>query len=129
MKLGDRQLSAYVSDKLALPGAERNQHRQQVGRLLEKLDAVIADDGSYKIRKFRRAGSLEKGTSNRPRAGKAVDADVAVYFDADPDHFDVADLQRLIKQLLSKAYPQKSADDFEEGGRTFGVVFKESGRG
>jgi hypothetical protein len=127
VKLGDKELSAYVSGKLALPGDERNEHRQQVGRLLDKLDGVLAQDGSYKIKKFRRAGSLEKGTSNRPRAGKPVDADVGVYFDGDPDHFDIADLQRLIKRLLGKAYPQKSSDDFEEGGRTFGVVFKDSG--
>lgn len=127
MKLGDKELAAYVSGKLALPGEERNEHRQQVGRLLDKLDAVLAADGSYKIKKFRRAGSLEKGTSNRPRAGKPVDADVGVYFDADPSDFDIADLQQLIKRLLEKAYPQKSSDDFEEGGRTFGVVFKESG--
>lgn len=127
MKLGDKELGAYVSSKLALPGDERNEHRQQVGRLLDKLDAVLAADGSYKIKKFRRAGSLEKGTSNRPRAGKPVDADVGVYFDADPSDFDIADLQRLIKRLLEKAYPQKSSDDFEEGGRTFGVGFKESG--
>jgi hypothetical protein len=76
VKLGDKELAAYVSGKLALPGEERNEHRQQVGRLLDKLDAVLAADGSYKIKKFRRAGSLEKGTSNRPRAGKPVDADV-----------------------------------------------------
>jgi hypothetical protein len=127
VKLGDKELSAYVSGKLALPGDERSQHRQQVSRLLDKLDAVLAEDGSYKIKKFRRAGSLEKGTSNRPRAGKPLDADVGVYCDADPDHFDIADLQRLIKRLLEKAYPQKASDDFEVGGRTFGVVFKESG--
>jgi hypothetical protein len=127
VKLGDKELSTYVSGKLALPGDERNGHRQQVGRLLDKLDAVLAEDGSYKVKKFRRAGSLEKGTSNRPRAGKPADADVGVYFDADPDHFDIADLQRLIKRLLEKAYPQKASEDFEEGGRTFGVVFKESG--
>ena len=29
----------------------------QVGRLLDKLDAVLAGDGSYKIKNFRRAGS------------------------------------------------------------------------
>jgi hypothetical protein len=127
VKLGDKELSAYVTGKLALPGEERNEHRQQVGRLLDKLGAVLAEDGSYKIKKFRRAGSLEKGTSNRPRVGKPVDADVGVYFDADPDDFDIADLQQLIKRLLGKAYPQKSVDDFEEGGRTFGVVFKGSG--
>ena len=50
-----------------------------------------------------------------------------MYFNADPASFDIADLQRLIKQLLVKAYPQKSSDDFEEGGRTFGIVFKGSG--
>ncbi|HEX5556378.1 MAG TPA: CBASS oligonucleotide cyclase [Gaiellales bacterium] len=127
MKLADKELLGYVSVKLALPGEERDQHRQQVARLLDKLDAVLAEEGSYKIKKFRRAGSLEKGTSNRPRVGKPVDADVGVYFDADPGHFDIVDLQRLIKRLLEKAYPQKAADDFEEGGRTFGVVFKGSG--
>ncbi len=120
MKLSDKQLADYVSAKLALPGDERNEHRNQVGRLLDKLDRVLAEDGSYKIVKFRRAGSLEKGTSNRPRAGKPVDAD--------PDDFDIAALQRLIKELLAAAYPQKSPDDFDDtGARTFGVAFKGSG--
>lgn len=128
MKLSDKQLADYVSAKLALPGDERNELRNQVGRLLDKLDDVLADDGSYKIVKFRRAGSLEKGTSNLPRAGKPVDADVGVYFDADPDGFDIATLQRLIKELLVAAYPQKSPDDFDDtGARTFGVAFKGSG--
>lgn len=128
MKLSDKQLADYVTVKVALPGEERNEHRNQVGRLLDKLDGVLAEDGSYKIVKFRRAGSLEKGTSNRPRAGKPVDADVGVYFDADPDDFDIAALQRLIKELLAAAYPQKSPNDFDEtGARTFGVAFKGSG--
>lgn len=127
MNFGDKELLAYVSAKLALPGDERNEHRKQVGRLLDKLQGVLDDDGSYKIVKFRRAGSLEKGTSNRPRAGKPVDADVGAYFDADPDHFDVGDLLDRIKRLLDEAYPQKSSDDFEVGARTVGIVFRESG--
>src|SRR5439155_11820875 len=54
--------------------------------------------------------------------------DVGVYFDADPDDFDVAALQRLIKELLAATYPQKSPDDFDEtGARTFGVAFRGSG--
>lgn len=53
---------------------------------------------------------------------------VGVYFAVDdPDDFDIGDLQRLIKRLLAVAYPQKSPEDFEGGGRTFGVVFKGSG--
>ncbi len=125
----DKQLGDYVSAKLALPGEDRNKHRGQVGRLLEKLEARIHEDGSYRIKKFRRAGSLEKGTSNKPRAGKPVDADVGVYFDVDdPENFNVGHLLGLIKQLLEAAYPQKSPEDFDDsGGRIVEVEFKESG--
>lgn len=128
MKLSDKDLGNYVTKKLALPGGERNEHRAQVGRLLDRLEAVLHEDGAYRIKKFRRAGSLEKGTSNRPRAGKPVDADVGVYFEVDdPSSFDIVGLQRLIKKLLAAAYPQKSEDDFDDsGGRTFGVVFQGS---
>jgi hypothetical protein len=127
MKLSDTDLGNYVAGKLALPGEERNEHRGQVNRLLEKLEGELHSDGSYRIKKFRRAGSLEKGTSNRPRAGKPVDADIGVYFDADPEDFDTNDLQARIKRLLVAAYPQKSPEDFEVGARTFSVVFKGSG--
>jgi len=129
VKLTDKELDNYVTNKLALPGDDRNEYREQVSRLLEKLERVLAEDGSYRIQKFRRAGSLEKGTSNRPRAGKPVDADVGVYFGVDDaSTFDIADLQRLIKRLLVAAYPQKSEEDFDDSGaRTFGVVFKGTG--
>ncbi len=129
IKLTDKQLGDYVSSKLALPGLERNELRKQVGRLLETLEAKLHEDGPYRIKKFRRAGSLEKGTSNRPRVGKPVDADVGVYFEVDdPDNFDVAHLQQLIKQLLEAAYPQKSPEDFDDSGdRIFEVVFRGSG--
>jgi hypothetical protein len=125
----DKQLGDYVAGKLALPGDQRNELRKQIGRLLEKLEAKVHEDGAYRIKKFRRAGSLEKGTSNRPRAGKPVDGDVGVYFEVDdPENFDVPDLQKLIKQLLEAAYPQKSPDDFDDSGdRIFEVVFKGTG--
>jgi hypothetical protein len=129
MRFSDKELGNYVTKKLALPGDDRNAHRQQVNRLLENLEAVLAKDGTYRIKKFRRAGALEKGTSNRPRAGKPVDADVGVYFEVDDtSSFDTAALQKLIKKLLVAAYPQKSEDDFDDtGARIFGVVFKGSG--
>jgi len=128
VKLTDKELCGYVANKLALPGDERNEYRQQVNRLLEKLESVLARDGSYRIQKFRRAGALEKGTSNRPRAGRPVDADVGVYFRVDDTSaFDIAGLQQLIKKLLAAAYPQKDPDDFEEGARVFGIVFKGTG--
>jgi len=129
MRFSDAELGKYVSTKLALPGDERNEYRAQVNRLLETLESVLHEDGSYRIQKLRRAGSLEKGTSNRPRAGKPADADIGVYFAVDdPSSFDIAHLQRLIKKLLVAAYPQKNEDDFDDAGaRTFGVVFHGTG--
>ena len=129
MRFTDKELGAYVSNKLALPGDERNEYRAQVNRLLEKLEAALTEDGSYRIKKFRRGGSLEKGTSNRPRAGKPSDADVGVYFDVDDaSKFDISHLQGLIKRLLVAAYPGKKAEDFDDSGsRTFGVVFHGTG--
>lgn len=127
MRLTDRRLQAYVDGYLALSGEKRNEHRAQVGRLLDKLEAAVATDGTYRILKFRRAGSLEKGTSNTASSGTPVDADVAVYFDDDPDSFDMASLQGKLKRLLCAAYPQKSPDDFTERNRTFGIKFQESG--
>lgn len=129
MRFTDKELADYVSKKLALPGEDRNEYRGQVTRLLDKLEEVLHADGTYRIKKFRRAGSLEKGTSNRPRAGKPVDADVGVYFSVDDtSSFDIAHLQQLIKKLLAAAYPQKADHDFDDtGARTFGVVFKGSG--
>lgn len=129
MRFSDRELAKYVSDKLALPGEDRDEYRAQVNRLLEKLEAVLRQDGSFRIKKFRRAGSLEKGTSNRARVGKPVDADVGVYFIVDEmSDFDIGELQRTIKKLLTVAYPQKSVDDFDDtGARTFGVVFQGTG--
>jgi hypothetical protein len=129
VRLTDQELDNYVTNKLALPGDERNEYKQQVNRLLDKLETVLAADGSYNIKKFRRAGSLEKGTTNRPRAGKPVDADVGAYFAVDDSStFDITELQRLMKKLLVAAYPQKSEDDFDDAGaRTFGVVFKGTG--
>jgi len=104
VRLTDKDLGNYVTNKIALPGEDRNEFRQQVNRLLDKLAGVLAEDGSYRVKMFRRAGSLEKGTSNRPRAGKAVDADVGVYFDVDDtSNFDIGALQRLIKKLLAES--------------------------
>ena len=62
MRFTDKQLLDYVMKKLALPGTERDEYREQVNRVLGKLENVIATDGSYQIKKFRRAGSLQKGT-------------------------------------------------------------------
>jgi len=75
VKLSDTELSSYVIGKLALPGEDRNEYREQVGRLLDKLGAVLPKTvvQDQEVPSRRLAG---KGTSNRPRAGKPVDADV-----------------------------------------------------
>ena len=70
---------------------------------------------------------LKRGQATGPPR-PTVDADVGVYFGVDDTSaFDIAGLQLLIKNLLATAYPQKSPDDFEDGARVFGIVFKGTG--
>ncbi len=105
LRLSDKDLGNYVTNKLALPGDKRNEFRRQVNRLLDKLEAVLAEDGSYRIQKFRRAGSLEKGTSNRPRAGKPADADVGVYFEVDdPEAFETMGNDNGLEDIFTRQF-------------------------
>ena len=95
---------------------------------LRNWSRVLARDGSYRIQKFRRAGALEKGTSNRPRAGRPVDADVGVYFRVDDTSaFDIAGLQQLIKKLLAAAYPQRDRTTSRKARASSASVFKGTG--
>ena len=126
MKLTDKQLGDYVSAKLALSGDERNEHRNQVGRLLEKLEARstprTAPTGSRSSAapaRSRRARATAPARASRSTPTSASTSTPTPTTSTSPH------LQRLIKQLLAAAYPQKSPDDFDDSGaRTFGVVFK-----
>jgi hypothetical protein len=112
VELTDTQYLQFVSDHLKLPHGKRSEYLAQVDTLIERLRKAAADVPGLNIRKFLKTGSMRKGTILKPKYGFDPDSDVGVFIELDLNG-DVLDrLHDLLKQMLVKAYPNKSPDDF-----------------
>src|SRR5271165_4001458 len=128
MKLTDTQLNYFVDNRLKLEKGKRKEYLAQVDRLIEKFAAACAGDQVIDIKKFLKTGSLRKGTVLRPRGDFGVDADVAVFLNAnEASPYDLANLHQRIRKLLVKIYPTKKPEDFTVQPRTLGIEFLVSG--
>ena len=127
MILSDAQYVEYVADALKLPKGKRSEYLAQVDTLIERLTKVAKDVPELTIRKFLKTGSMRKGTVLKPKYGFSPDADVAVFIELADDDDALDRLHDLLKQMLVKAYPNKSPDDFTIQPRTLGIEFIDSG--
>src|SRR5258708_25630980 len=126
MELTNNELAVFDQKVLKLSNDSREAYIRQVDYLIERLAAKIKEDGSFGVRKFLKAGSLQKRTVLKPRDSFGVDADIAVYLKVGDD-FDLDTLHDVIRALLMAIYPQKLSDDFQVQPRTLGIEFHESG--
>lgn len=128
MNLGDAYLDYYVDNVLKLPSDKRSDFLAQVDYLIGRLQKKIDEDSDLTIGKFKKCGSLMKGTSLKPRDGFPVDADLAVeIFVSETEAKDIDLLHGFLLTLLMKIYPTKEEQDFTIQPRTLGIVFRVSG--
>jgi hypothetical protein len=128
MELTDTQLKYFVNNRLKLDKGKRAEYLAQVDHLIERFSAAANGDKLIDIKKFLKTGSLRKGTVLRPRGDFGVDADVAVYLNANgASQYDLANLHSRIRKLLVKIYPTKKPEDFTVQPRTLGIEFLVSG--
>lgn len=129
MQLTDAQINVFVSKVLKLPPGKRKEYLRQVDYLIESFKKKVAEDeSSFAVSKFRKTGSLRKGTVLRPRNDHGVDADIAVELDFPEEKRDDLDLLHdEIVDLLVAVYPQKNPEDFKVQPRTLGIHFRDSG--
>jgi hypothetical protein len=127
MELTDTQLNYFVNNRLKLLKGKRAEYLAQVDYLIARFAAAARGDEVINIKKFLKTGSLRKGTVLRPRGGLGVDADVAVYLNANGARYDLATLHDRIRRLLAKIYPTKKPEDFTVQPRTLGIEFHDSG--
>lgn len=129
MHLTDTQINVFVSKVLKLPPGKRKEYLRQVDYLIESFKKKVAEDeSSFAVSKFRKTGSLRKGTVLKPRDGHGVDADIAVELDFPEEKRNDLDLlHKEIIELLIAVYPQKKPQDFKVQPRTLGIHFRESG--
>jgi len=123
MELTDTQLNYFVNNRLKLPKGKRADYLAQVDHLIERFSAAAAGDKGIDIKKFLKTGSLRKGTVLRPKGDFGVDADVAVFLNANgASQYDLANLHGRIRKLLAK-----KPEDFTIQPRTLGIEFRDSG--
>lgn len=127
MKLTDAQIEVFVDKVLHLGSGKRKEYIAQVDNLIAELTKKITEDSSFKVKGFKKTGSLIKGTVLKPKGENGVDADIAVFLDlseAEKDH--VEDLHNIILKLLIAVYPMKDPKDFTVQPRTLGIHFRAS---
>lgn len=129
MMLTDTQIEVFVSKVLKLPPGKRKEYLRQVDNLIESFKKKVKEDeSSFAVSKFRKTGSLRKGTVLKPRDSHGVDADIAVELDfPEEKRYDLDLLHDEIVELLVAVYPQKEREDFKVQPRTLGIHFRESG--
>ena len=128
MELTDCQLNYFVNNRLKLPKGKRAEYLAQVDHLIERFSAAANGDKLIDIKKFLKTGSLRKGTVLRPKGDFGVDADVAVFLNANSaSQYDLANLHSRIRRLVAKIYPTKKPEDFAIQPRTLGIEFRDSG--
>jgi hypothetical protein len=128
MMLTDTQLDVFVSKVLHLGNGKRKEYIAQVDYLIGRLKSKITEDSSFKVKGFKKTGSLVKGTVLKPRGDHGVDADIAVFLDVSAaEKDDVEKLHSIILDLLVAVYPTKKKEDFQVQPRTLGIHFHDSG--
>ena len=128
MKLTDAQIEIFVSKVLHLGPGKRKEYILLVDNLISELSKKIAEDSSFKVKGFKKTGSLMKGTVLKPRGDYGVDADIAVFLDvSESEKSDVKELHAIILKLLKAMYPMKKPEDFKVQPRTLGIHFQASG--
>lgn len=128
MELTNTQLNYFVNNRLKLPKGKRAEYLAQVDTLIERFSAAANGDPLINIKKFLKTGSLRKGTVLRPSGDIGVDADVAVFLNANgAGGYDLANLHARLRKLLIKIYPTKKPEDFTVQPRTLGIEFLVSG--
>ncbi len=128
MQLTDAQLAFYDTKVLKIAKEKRKEFLRQVDYLIGRLQAKIDADTSFWVKRFRKTGSLMKGTVLQPKGGYQADVDVAVELDiSESEKADLDRMHRVLRRLLIAVYPQKKEEDFEVQPRTLGIEFMDSG--
>lgn len=128
MMLTNAQIEVFVSKVLHLGTGKRKEYIAQVDYLIGRLKTKITEDSSFKVKGFKKTGSLVKGTVLKPRGDNGVDADIAVFLDVSAaEKDDVEKLHSIILDLLLAVYPTKKKEDFQVQPRTLGIHFHDSG--
>ena len=98
----------------------------QIDNLKTRVTDAIREIEGMKPLKVKQAGSWKKGTGLAPYGENPPDVDMVFFIEKEKGHEAEAIREELI-DILRAAYPNKAREDFSNGEKTVGVVFRGTG--
>ena len=118
-----KDLVRFAEDKVNLPKAKADAHREQVNGLRSRLENYLDEHPDFSLKKMQLSGSLAKGTALR----SLNDIDVAVYVAGVDAPEDVKALIDYIAEKLKTAYPNFKPEQIKPQTYSITVSFVGSG--
>ena len=127
MEYTNTEMSRFV-ERIKLTNDRKRNYSNQIDNLKANVTAAVREIAGIRLLKVKRAGSWKKGTGLAPRGENPLDVDMVFFLEKDDDYrFDAEQIRDELIDILCVAYPSKAGDDFSNGTRTVGVVFRGTG--
>ena len=127
MEYTNTEMSRFV-ERIKLTNDRKANYRNQIDNLKANVTAAVREIEGIKLLKVKRAGSWKKGTGLAPRGENPLDVDMVFFLEKEDNYqFDAQQIRDDLIDILCVAYPSKARDDFSNGKRTVGVVFRGTG--
>lgn len=127
MEYTNTDMSRFV-ERIKLTNDRKGSYGNQIDNLKAKVTAAVKDIEGIKLLKVKRAGSWKKGTGLAPRGENPLDVDMVFFLEKEDNYqFDAEQIREELIHILCATYPNKVRDDFSNGKRTVGVVFRGTG--
>ena len=127
MEYTNEEMKRFI-DRIKLTEEKKRNYATQIDNLKDKVTSAIREIDGIKVIKVKRAGSWKKGTALAPRGENALDIDMVFFIEKEDGYkFDAEEIRNDLIDILCAAYPNKKREDFNNGKKTVGVVFKGTG--
>ena len=127
MEYTNGDLKRFVN-RIKLTEEKKASYTSQIDNLKHEITKAIQKIEGVKLIKVKRSGSWKKGTALAPRGENPLDIDMVFFIEKEHGYrFDADSIREELIDILCAAYPNKEREDFSNGKKTVGVVFRGSG--
>lgn len=127
MEYTNEEMKRFV-DRIKLTNERKKNYTNQIDNLRNNVTAAIGEIEGIKLLKVKQAGSWKKGTGLAPRGENPLDIDMVFFIEKEEGYkFDAEAIREELIAILRTAYPNKAKEDFSNGKKTVGVVFRGTG--
>ena len=121
--ISHKHLKQFAENKVNLTQDAAKKYRKQANDLREKLDAYLAENPDFELKKMLLSGSLAKGTA----LSTLNDIDIAAYISGVSTSYKAAQLLGYLRERLENAYPNIDPSQITVQNHSIKISFRGTG--